>query len=206
VAEFPGWTRRTNVPQSPAAFSRIVLGMALKRNPSICLELKAVVAFTSSTVLRHVGAVETRPDVLCATRKDTVKLGTAFKCQREHSEMKALGYTWRVLINFFYLLVVGAVLTSISNPSEKQIIAVLGLVYVTIRTQAIFQGIGTSTIVADFQKQIDQIRYFVDGNFELPNRDRQIALLEARQAKLFIDAFFLSVISLACLVAFFAAQ
>src|SRR5438552_5675602 len=110
--------------------------------------------------------------------------------QREHSEMKALGYTWRVLVNIFYLLVVGAVLTSISDPSEKQIIAVLGLIYVTIRTQAIFQGIGTSTVVADFQKQIDQIRYFVDGNFELPNRDRQIALLEAQQAKLFIDAFF----------------
>jgi hypothetical protein len=101
---------------------------------------------------------------------------------------------------------IGAVLTSISNPSERQIIAVLGLIYVTIRTQAIFQGIGTSTVVADFQKQIDQIRYFVDGNFELPNRDRQIALLEAQQAKLFIDAFFLSVISLACLVAFFTAQ
>jgi hypothetical protein len=41
--------------------------------------------------------------------------------------------------------------------------------------------------VADFQKQIDQIRYFVDGSFELPNRDRQMALLEAQQAKLFAD-------------------
>jgi hypothetical protein len=40
--------------------------------------------------------------------------------QREHSEMKALGYTWRVLVNIFYLLVVGAVLTSISNRQKSK--------------------------------------------------------------------------------------
>lgn len=120
--------------------------------------------------------------------------------------MKAFGYIWKVLVNIFYLLVVAAVLLSINDPSEKQIIAVLGLIYVTVRTQAIFQAIGTSTVVADFQRQIDQIRYHVDGTFDLPNREEEMALLNTQQAKLYIDAFFLSIISLACLAAFITAR
>jgi hypothetical protein len=120
--------------------------------------------------------------------------------------MKALGYIWRVLVNLFYLFVVGAVLIGISAPMERAIIAVLGLIYVTIRMQAISQGIATSSIVALFQEQIDEIRYHVDGTFEVPNRADQQSALGTIRAKLYIDAFFLSIISLACLAAFFTAH
>ena len=56
--------------------------------------------------------------------------------------MKWFGYIWRVAVNLFYLVVVAAVLFNLRDPSEKSIISVPGLLYVTIRSIAISQGAG----------------------------------------------------------------
>jgi hypothetical protein len=119
---------------------------------------------------------------------------------------KVLSYTWRVLVNIFYLAVVGVVLTSIRDPSEKSIVAVLGLIYVTLRSQAIFQAIATISIVPSFQKQIDQIQFRVDGTFEMPDRAEEYSSADTARIKLYIDGFFLGLISLVCLGVFFTAH
>jgi hypothetical protein len=62
--------------------------------------------------------------------------------------MRFLGYLWCVAVNTFYLLVVGAVLLGLNKGMEKSIVSVLGLIYVTIRTTAIFQGIAYSNVIA----------------------------------------------------------
>jgi hypothetical protein len=114
--------------------------------------------------------------------------------------MKVFGYIWRMAINLFYLLVVAAVLIGIRDPSEKAIVSVLGLLYVTLRTQAISHGLGTTTNLAAFQRQLDLIQYRVDGTFELPDRGKEFALVETMKAKIYIDYFFLGIISLVCLL------
>jgi hypothetical protein len=56
-----------------------------------------------------------------------------------------------------------AVLSGIRDPSEKSIISVLGLLYVTIRSIAISQGLASMGVISAFQRQIDQIQFRVDG-------------------------------------------
>jgi hypothetical protein len=120
--------------------------------------------------------------------------------------VKALGYIWRVAVNLFYLLVVGIVLAGIRDPSEKAIVSVLGLLYVTIRSLAIGQGLAAMLLTTSFQNQIDQIRHRVDGTFEIPNRSEEEAATGRMQTKFYIDGFFLAIISLVCLYAFFTAH
>jgi hypothetical protein len=83
---------------------------------------------------------------------------------------------------------------------------VLGLIYVTLRSQAIFQAVATMGIVASFQKQIDQIQYRVDGTFDPPDRGKEFSLADTARLKLYIDGFFLGLISLVCLAVFFTAH
>jgi hypothetical protein len=120
--------------------------------------------------------------------------------------MKWLGYIWRVAVNLFYLLIVAAVLSGIRDPSEKSIISVLGLLYVTIRSIGISQGLASMGVIAAFQRQIDQIQFRVDGTFEMPDRTEELAYVETVRNKLYIDSFFLALITLICLFAFFTAH
>jgi hypothetical protein len=120
--------------------------------------------------------------------------------------MKWLGYGWRVLANLFYLVVVVAVLAGIRDPGEKSIIAVLGLIYVTVRSTAIGQGLGSMASAASLQQQLDQIRYRVDGAFGLPDRSEENTAMNTARAKLLIDAFFLGIVSLVCLGFFVTAH
>lgn len=120
--------------------------------------------------------------------------------------MRWLGYIWRVAFNLFYLLVVVVVLFDIRDPSEKAIISVLGLLYVTIRSIAISQGLATAGIISAFQRQIDQIQFRVDGTFEMPDRSEELSYVETVRIKIYIDGVFLSIIGLVCLFAFFTAH
>jgi hypothetical protein len=119
--------------------------------------------------------------------------------------MRFLGYLWCVALNVFYFLVVAAVLLGINNAMEKSIVSVLGLIYVTIRTTAIIQGIAYTNVIAAFDGRLDKIEYRLDASFEMPDRRELRSALSYQHNKLYIDLFFLSLIGLACLWAFFAA-
>ena len=120
--------------------------------------------------------------------------------------MKWFGYIWRVAVNLFFLVVVAAVLFDLRDPSEKSIISVLGLLYVTIRSIAISQGLASMGVISAFQRQIDQIHFRVDGTFEMPDQNNQLEQVEIIKVKIYIDSFFLAIISLVCLYSFFTAH
>ena len=120
--------------------------------------------------------------------------------------MRWLGYLWRVVVNLFYLAVVAGVLIGISNPTEKSIVSVLGMLYVAIRSIGIGNALSISGVVTTFQAQIDHIRYQVDSSFEIPDRREETSAFEFVRNKLYIDAGFLSLVSLVCLFSFFTAH
>lgn len=120
--------------------------------------------------------------------------------------MRWLAYTWRVAVNLFYLAVVGAVLMGIQNPSEKATIAVLGLIYVAMRSQAIIQALHYSSALTAVSERLDQIYWRLDGSYEMPDYAEVRSAVERGHIKLYIDGTFLFLISLACFWAFFAAH
>jgi len=117
-----------------------------------------------------------------------------------------LGYSWSVALNLFYLLVVVIVLIDIKDASERAILSALGLIYVLIRSVAISQSIAYANIIAAFEARLDQIQYRVDGTFEMPDHREARAALDHQHVKLYIDALFLGLVSIACLWSFFTAH
>jgi hypothetical protein len=118
-----------------------------------------------------------------------------------------LGYVWRVLVNVFYVAVVLYVFDKLQGRSEAIIIvSVLGLIYVTIRSIAIAQGMGLTNALKVIESDIIRLRQ--------PGRDEQVRdrlvaskveseVLNRARNKLFIDGFFLSIVSIICLLALF---
>ena len=66
--------------------------------------------------------------------------------------------------------------------------------------------LGFNAIVGAFQRQIGQIQFRVDGTFEMPDRSEELDYVGTVKIKIYIDGFFLAIISLACLYAFFRAH
>lgn len=120
--------------------------------------------------------------------------------------MDWLGYAWKVLVNIFYCLVVLVVLFSSSDPFRREVFAVLGLIYTTMRSVAISQAITFAKVSYGLEKKIDHISYQVDSTFEKPDYVEANDLLKRVEAKLYIDIFGLAVISLLCFAAFFTAR
>ena len=70
----------------------------------------------------------------------------------------ALGYVWRVLVNVFYVAVVLYVFDALQRRPERITVAVLGLVYVTIRTIAIGQVSGLAGALKIIEADVIRIR------------------------------------------------
>jgi hypothetical protein len=117
-----------------------------------------------------------------------------------------LRYFWSVSVNLFCLAVVIIVLADIKSESERAILSVLGMIYVLIRSIALGQTIIYGDIIAAFEARLDQIQYRVDGTFEMPDRREARAALDHQHVKLYIDALFLGLVSIACLWSFFTAH
>src|SRR6476646_2228398 len=90
--------------------------------------------------------------------------------ERGSIQMRWLGYAWRVIVNLFYLLVVIGVLIGISNPMEKSVVSVLGILYVAIRSVGIGNAMGMGIMAMSLQDQMDRFRYQMDSSFEMPDR------------------------------------
>ena len=72
--------------------------------------------------------------------------------------MIALGYIWKVVVNIVILFIVAWALDKLSGRAETLIVAVLGMIYVTIRTTQGFQGLAMVELALRHQGQIDAIR------------------------------------------------
>jgi hypothetical protein len=120
--------------------------------------------------------------------------------------MVIIGYAWRVLINIFYIAVILYVFDKLQRRPEIVTVAVLGLIYVTIRTIAIGQAIGLFNALKIIEADIVQIRELLKDEhaadrWEAAKADSKV--LERTRNKLYIDGFFLSIVSIICLLVLF---
>ena len=120
--------------------------------------------------------------------------------------MKWLAYSAKVIANLFYIVVVLAVFATLRDPMEKEIIAVLGLIYTAMRSIAIGQAIGLVNALSIIDRKVDHIQYQVDSSYEKPDYAEADDLWSFGRRKLYIDIGGLSIISLICLYAFFSAR
>jgi hypothetical protein len=120
---------------------------------------------------------------------------------------KALGYTWRIIGNVFYVLVVLFVFAHIAERDIKIVVAVLGLIYVTIRWIALGQFFAYAPMLIGLVKSVDELKEAAGiprlGTAE--EYEEVDAQLKTTKVKAYIDGVFLSVISLICLFALFSA-
>jgi hypothetical protein len=116
--------------------------------------------------------------------------------------MIALGYIWKVAVNILILCIVGWALDKLHDRTETLIVAVLGMIYVTIRTTQGFQTLAIVQIGLTHQEQLDAIRTWIDGTYQ-PDRSEELTLFKRARAKFYIDGFFLALISLLCTLVFF---
>jgi hypothetical protein len=117
--------------------------------------------------------------------------------------MIAIGYIWKVAVNLVILCIVAWALDKLHDRTETLIVAVLGMIYVTIRTTQGFQGLAMMDIALHHQGQMDAIRTWIDGTYQ-PDRSEEFALFKRVRAKFYIDGCFLALISLLCILVFFA--
>jgi hypothetical protein len=121
--------------------------------------------------------------------------------------MKALGYTWRVLVNLFYVAIILYVFEKPNGHHETTIlVAVLGLIYVTIRSIAFAQGHSLIEITKGLRKELLRVRELLhDESIEDYKRDLAEAfeVVDRAMIKAYIDAFFLGIVSLICLFVLF---
>jgi hypothetical protein len=119
-----------------------------------------------------------------------------------------LGYVWRVLVNVFYIAVVLYVFDKLQGRSEAIItVAVLGLIYVTIRSIAIWQGMGLANALKIIESDLIRLRELVRDEhvrdrWEAVKADSEV--FDRTRNKLLIDGFFLSIVSIICLLVLFS--
>jgi hypothetical protein len=124
------------------------------------------------------------------------------------SPMVVLGYTWRVLVNVFYIAVVLYVFDKLQGRSEAIItVAVLGLIYVTIRSIAIGQGMGLANALKIIEADLIRLRELARDEHARKRWDTEQAgseVLSRERNKLYIDGVFLSIVSIICLLVLFS--
>jgi hypothetical protein len=111
--------------------------------------------------------------------------------------MRFLRYAWGALINLVAVLVVLIVFSRFHEPFEITTIAILGMLYVTVRSI----GIGSAIYRMDFGKAV-QVEFNDLRELQgLDPRDMQAAeeTMRPLRGRLWIDVAFLTVIQLICM-------
>lgn len=120
--------------------------------------------------------------------------------------LKWLRYTWRLLLNLFYSVVISFVFMSIHNDQTQITVAIGGLLWVAIRSSAIGQWFGTSLTLSALAKELDEINRRLKGQLiDKASFAQADEVLMYHQVKMMIDGCFLGLISLICLFQFFTA-
>ena len=117
-----------------------------------------------------------------------------------------MSYARTVVANCFYLFVIGYVFAKLNGRTEIITVAILGLIYVTIRTIAIGQLIMTLTLFTDVNRQLLYMRSLLNDPTYEENKRAWDEVEESKPQKLgkyYIDLGFLSLIGLFCLLVLF---
>jgi len=120
---------------------------------------------------------------------------------------KALGYTWRVLVNLFYVAIVLYVFDKLHGRHETTIlVAVLGLIYVAIRTIATGQFHALFEIIKVLNRDLIRLRELLHDQSVEGHKlefEEQAQVADRVIHKLYIDGFFLGIVGLICLIVLF---
>ena len=115
--------------------------------------------------------------------------------------MAWLFYLWCVLANLFYLAVVAWVFNELEGRRDTiAIVAVLGLLYVTIRSIACGQALGLAQAGTAIQAHFVRIRELLGDDRPFPDDlEKEKKTTKMLRIKIYIDLTFLWLISLLCL-------
>ena len=118
--------------------------------------------------------------------------------------MAWLIYTWRVLANLFYLAVVAWVFQQLDGRRDTTaIVAVLGLLYVTMRTIGCGQALVLVRAAPAIEAHFVRIRELLGDDPYPRDLEEEKKTAKVQRVKIYIDLTFLWLISLLCLLTFF---
>lgn len=120
--------------------------------------------------------------------------------------MHWFSYLWRVVVNCFYLAVVVYVLDRLTNKPEAIVVAVLGLMYVTMRNVAIGQYLLQVGWFAHMNKQLRHVRKLLHDPHHEQNEQEWLEAertVPQQNVKLYIDLGFLWLVGIFCLLVLF---
>jgi hypothetical protein len=117
--------------------------------------------------------------------------------------MNAAAYIWRGLVNCFYLGVIVYVFDNIKDKDTSIIIAVLALLYTTMRTIAGGQALTFLAMGKALHEEFADLKVKM-GYEPVPISDDDAAVVRKAQVKIWIDLVALSITSLVALVVLFS--
>jgi hypothetical protein len=119
-----------------------------------------------------------------------------------------LKIVWWTSLGVLQLAIIAFVFDHLQTRLESIVVAILGLIYVTIRSIAINQGIAFTKVAASFASELARIEEWLGENSEFL-RERRVEIAQAEQTiygpRIIITSIFLSIVSLYCLVVLFGA-
>ncbi|MGA6999793.1 MAG: hypothetical protein WBZ22_26605 [Pseudolabrys sp.] len=116
--------------------------------------------------------------------------------------MNAVAYIWRGLINCFFLFVILYVFDNIQDKNTSIIIAVLALLYTTMRTIAGGQALTVLAMGKALHEEFADLKVKI-GHEPVPISDDDAAALTKAKVKIWIDLVALSITSLVALLVLF---
>jgi hypothetical protein len=115
---------------------------------------------------------------------------------------------WRVAACLVQLAVILYVFYRLNTRSETILVSLLGLMYATIRSLAIMQGLAFAQFAFAIDKELARIQELL-GEYRntVTERRKAVAVVENNRygGKLIISAIFIGVLSLVCLFTLFGA-
>ncbi len=116
--------------------------------------------------------------------------------------MSWLGYSWTIAVNCFYLFIILAVFDKLDHRPEAVVVAILGLIYVAVRTTGMGLGWAHGHTLFHLNKQLLRIRSRLNDpptEVEIEDMKKYEKIEREGMPKLIINGLFLSITSLACL-------
>ena len=124
----------------------------------------------------------------------------------EERKSKLIKVIWRIAVQLFYIGVTIFIFVSLQGRQEHLMVALIGLVYVTLRGTVAGGARGVIALSAALQSELDCIKGAVIPGYEPDYELRDETKREADDFKqvIFIDSCGLGVISLICMFALFS--
>jgi hypothetical protein len=112
-----------------------------------------------------------------------------------------LGYVWRIVSNVIQLLVVLYVFSKLKGGFDVIVIAVLGLIYTTLRTMGWALGMTFAKLGQGLSDEFIRLRRLLGDQTEEAEVElsEHVKLLRRQLAKSYIDLVFVAIISLYCI-------